>query len=69
MRNGSTFQWTTSAHPPFDLTILDNRGFSVKSFALNTSAFRMKDSLQAGLYYWKLVAEGNLLHVGKFIVR
>jgi hypothetical protein len=69
IRNGLFFKWTTSAHPPFDLTILDNRGSSVKSFALQTSPFKMKDSLQAGLYYWKLVAEGNLLHVGKFIVR
>ncbi len=66
---GSTFRWTTSAQPPFDLTILNNRGFSIKSFKLRSNAFKMKDSLQAGLYYWKLVAEGNLLHVGKFTVR
>jgi hypothetical protein len=68
-RDGLFFRWTTSAAPPFDLTILDNRGFSVKSIALEISAFRMKDSLQAGLYYWKIIAEGNLLHVGKFFVR
>jgi hypothetical protein len=66
---GSILRWTTSAQPPFDLTILDNRGYAVKSFRLRSNAFDMKDSLQAGLYYWKLVAEGNLLHVGKFAVR
>lgn len=66
---GSMFRWTTSAQPPFDLTILNNRGFSIKSFRLRSNAFNMKDSLHPGLYYWRLVAEGNLLHVGKFTVR
>jgi hypothetical protein len=69
VHRGSIFRWTTSAQPAFDVTILDNRGFSVKSFRLSTNAFVMKDTLQAGLYYWKLVAEGNLLHVGTFTVR
>jgi hypothetical protein len=69
VRAGSFFKWATSAHPPFELTILDNRGFSVRSFTVQSSEFRMEDSLQAGLYYWKLVAESNLLHVGKFTVQ
>jgi hypothetical protein len=73
--NGSTihrgwiFRWTTPALPPYDITILDNRRHVVRSFQLDTSAFILKDSLQAGLYYWKLGAEGSLLLAGKFIVR
>jgi len=69
VRPGSVFRWTTPAQPPFELTILDNNDSLVKSFRLRSTTCIMKDSLQAGLYYWKLVAEGNLLHVGKFTVR
>jgi len=66
---GWTFMWTTPAPPPYDITILDNRRRVVRSFQLDSSTFILKDTLQGGLYYWKLGAEGNLLHAGKFIVR
>ncbi len=66
---GSIFRWTTSAQPPFDLTILDNTGSVLTTHKLRASMFIINDSLQAGLYYWKLVAQDNLLHVGKFVVR
>jgi hypothetical protein len=66
---GSIFRWTTSAQPPFDLTILDNGGSPVRTYKLHSSMYKLKDSLQAGLYYWKLVGEETLLHVGKFVVR
>ncbi len=69
LRRGSVFKWVTPALPPFDITILDNRRQVVRSFQLDTNAFGLEDSLQGGLYYWKLGAEGNLLHTGKFIVR
>jgi hypothetical protein len=66
---GTKFIWTTSAHPPFELSILDNQRHTVRSFRMSTTEFVLRDSLAAGRYYWKLGAEGNLLHVGKFIVR
>ena len=69
VRKGARFAWMTSAHPPFELTILDNRRHTVRSFRVSATQFVLRDSLEAGLYYWKLGAEGNLLHVGKFMVR
>lgn len=69
IQRGWTFMWTTPAPPPYDITILDNRRRVVRSFQLDSSAFILKDSLRGGLYYWKLGAEGNLLHAGKFIVQ
>ena len=69
IRKGARFIWTTSAHPPFELTVLDNQRHMVRSFKVSATEFVLRDSLEAGLYYWKLGAEGNLLHVGKFMVR
>jgi hypothetical protein len=69
VRSGARFSWTTSAHPPFELTVLDNQRHTVRSYRMATTQFVLRDSLEAGLYYWKLAAEGGLLHVGKFIVR
>jgi hypothetical protein len=69
IHRGWIFRWTTPAPPPYDITILNNRRHVVRAFQLDSNAFTLKDSLQAGLYYWKLGAEGNLLYAGKFIVR
>jgi hypothetical protein len=69
IRTGARFIWTTSAPPPFELTVLDNQRHTVRSFKVSAMEFVLRDSLDAGLYYWKLGAEGNLLHVGKFMVR
>ena len=69
VRSGATFSWTTSVHPPFELSVLDNQRHTVRSYRVPTTQFVLRDSLEAGLYYWKLAAEGDLLHVGKFIVR
>jgi hypothetical protein len=69
VRRGIRFEWTATAKPPFELLILDNRERTVRSVQLQECAYVMKDSLPGGLYYWKLIGEGELLHVGKFKVR
>jgi hypothetical protein len=69
VRPGIRFEWTATAKPPFELLILDNRERTVRSVQLQECAYLMKDSLLRGLYYWKLIGEGELLHVGKFKVR
>jgi hypothetical protein len=69
VRTGAKFSWTTSAHPPFELSVLDNQRHTVRSYHVPATEFVLRDSLGAGLYYWKLAADGDLLHVGKFIVR
>jgi hypothetical protein len=73
--NGSTvkpgirFEWSAAAKPPFEILILDNRERTVRSVQLWETAYVMRDPLPRGLYYWKLIGEGELLHVGKFKVR
>jgi hypothetical protein len=69
VRSGSRFQWTTGSQPPFDVAIVDNQRHTVRSFQVGSCEFVLRDSLQGGLYYWKLGAEGSLLKAGKFIVR
>lgn len=69
VRRNSLFRWETPAQPPFEIAILDNQRQTIRSFQTDTSEFVLQDSLQKGLYYWKLGGEGSLLHVGKFVVR
>jgi hypothetical protein len=69
VRPGIRFEWTTAARPPFQLLIMNNRDRTVRSVQLQECAYIMKDSLPRGLYYWKLIGEGELLHVGEFKVR
>jgi hypothetical protein len=49
--------------------LLNNRDSVLSTVRITSTTYLLKDSLVAGLYYWKLIAEGNLLYVGKFIVR
>ncbi len=69
VRRNSLFRWETPAQPPFEIAILDNRRQTIRSFQTDTSEFVLQDSLQKGLYYWKIGGEGSLLHIGKFVVR
>jgi hypothetical protein len=69
VRPGVRFEWTTAAKPPYQLLIVNNRDHTVRRVQLQESAYVMKDPLPTGLYYWKLIGEGELLHVGKFKVR
>jgi hypothetical protein len=69
LKPGVRFEWTTVAKPPFDLLIVNNLDRTVRSLQLQENAYVMKDPLPSGLYYWKLIGEGELLHVGKFKVR
>jgi hypothetical protein len=69
VRAAVRFEWSTAAKPPFQLLIVNNRDRTVRSLQLQESAYVMKDPLPQGLYYWKLIGEGELLHVGKFKVR
>jgi hypothetical protein len=69
VHDGIRFSWTTHTRPPFTLTVLDNRRHTVHTAQSTTASLTLAQQLKPGLYYWKLSAEGDLLHVGKFIVR
>jgi len=67
--HGVVFRWTSSAAPPYELVVLDNRDRVIRTYTTSSDTLLVSDSLQAGLYYWKLLGEGNLLYVGKFLMR
>ena len=63
------FSWASPLPPPFTVTVLDNRRHAIQTAQCETDTLTLSLPLEPGLYYWKLSAEGDLLHVGKFIVR
>jgi hypothetical protein len=63
------FQWDSTSRPPFTLVILSNRGAVRKEVTLAGPRYTLKERLEDGLYYWKLIADGELLCVGKFLIK
>jgi hypothetical protein len=63
------FQWDSTSRPPFTLVTMSNGGVVREEVTLTEPQYTLKERLENGLYYWKLVAEGELLYVGKFLVR
>jgi len=65
-----TFQWMRTGTPILSIEIIDNLGNRLWTFAklngreldLNTSQWK------AGLYYWKLLTDDDIVYVGKITV-
>jgi hypothetical protein len=66
---GTRFSWKTAAPPPFEVILVDNRERKVESWTTQRSYVVLKRDLPTGLYYWKLIGGGELLYVGKVVVR
>lgn len=62
------FSWKGSDEQRF-LIILDNKGKQVSRRLLNVNTIAYEESLNSGLFYWKLESEEDLLHVGKFSIK
>ena len=69
VRGDIVFRWETTASGPFKLKVVNNREFEQASVSLNAQRYVFRKKLASGLYYWKLEAGGDLLCVGKFVVR
>lgn len=63
------FRWETGVKPPFTLKVLNNREVEEARVSLNAHRYVLRKHLNDGLYYWKLEAGGELLYVGKFLVK
>jgi len=63
-----SFEWESDLNPPFYLNILDNRGKTLCSYKVEGTKYVFNVPIPAGLYYWKLESEDELLHVGKFFI-
>lgn len=62
------FSWTVNSNRKIHLKILNNRNEVLYSYSPAGEQFFLADSLQPGLYYWKLEDQTDLLHVGKFLI-
>jgi hypothetical protein len=69
VRGDVVFKWEGDTPGSLTLKILDNREAVVKKARVQESQYILREKLQEGLYYWKLEGEGELLAVGKFVIR
>jgi hypothetical protein len=63
-----TFSWKTAGTGPWKIIVLDNRGGIVKEAEVRSAAFVLEGPFRPGLYYWKVIQNDELAHVGKFRV-
>jgi hypothetical protein len=62
-----TFDWKGSA--PAVIEVYNNRKELQKTFTIRRPPGVLRQNLSPGVYYWKLIAEEELLFVGKFTAR
>jgi len=72
-RNKITFEWQTDYNDGITLLLLqyvdqsDEILYQLEADA-STNSLKMKDKLKSGRYYWRVETEGEILHVGWFLV-
>jgi hypothetical protein len=66
---GALFSWNEEGRRPLALSIMNNNGDTVLTENCPHSQFVLKRRLSAGLYYWRIESESELLYVGKFFVK
>lgn len=65
-----TFKWDEcNSTGSLFLKIIDNAEKTVFEGSVSKSPYVLAKALPAGLYYWKLETEEDLLYVGKFMVK
>jgi len=62
------FEWEKVNVAPLQLKIFNNRGKEIFNLVPENNSYRFTEKLTAGLYYWKLESEEELLYLGKFKV-
>ena len=63
------FDWKSGGNVPVMLSVLTNRDSLVYRSRIGRLPHVLQRSLAPGLYYWKLESGGELVFVGKFLVR
>lgn len=64
-----TFDWTSEGDEPLVLSVLTNKDSLVHRSRIAAVPYALRRSLTPGLYYWKLESGGELVFVGKFLVK
>ncbi len=67
-RTRITFAWRTTGAGPWKLVLVDNRGGIVREAEVQSTPFVVDGAFRPGLYYWKVIRNDELEHVGKFRV-
>ena len=63
------FEWKYNSDKNFTVAIIDNMGQDVINKSLiDKQHYQHKTRLTAGLYYWKLILESEVIYIGKFVV-
>lgn len=63
------FSWEDSQTKPLHLKILNNKNEVLFEYSTTENRFVFEEKLGAGLYYWKLESNNDLLYVGKFLIK
>jgi hypothetical protein len=66
VRGDIRFAWKKKLAKSHTLKIVNNRNRVLHTYQVSGASFDFKEKLPAGLYYWKLESENELLYVGKF---
>ena len=61
------FSWESELPAPFEAVFIDRNGKEVFSAANLKSGDRLDLPLEDGLYYWKLLHNGDWIYTGKFM--
>ena len=64
-----TFDWKSGGDVPVILSVLTNKDSLVHRSRIDRLPHILQRSLSPGLYYWKLESGGELVFVGKFLVK
>ncbi|MFC1733076.1 hypothetical protein ACFL6I_22485 [candidate division KSB1 bacterium] len=64
-----TFNFVNTLDQTLFIKILNNKEENVFTTDFTGNSYQMNRNLEAGLYYWKLETEDDLLYVGKFTIR
>ncbi len=67
-RQAVKFSWKTAGSGPWKIVVLNNRGDIVKEAEIRSASFVLEGPFKPGLYYWKVIQNDELAHVGKFRV-
>lgn len=67
-RRAVVFSWQTTGNGPWTVVLLDNRGRVVKERETRSTPLVLEGPFRPGLYYWKVIRDDELAHVGKFRV-
>jgi hypothetical protein len=63
-----TFRWMSQSEASYKLRIVTNKEKEIYQATTNRGTVLYDKPLEPGLYYWMLLGDGELVHVGKFKV-